>query len=70
MISWLSGCSARLGVTVTLEERDSSQVPGPRGGRQVSITWRYNSGGNANCGQTVVKRYPLKSCASVFCLLS
>ena len=34
----------------------------------VSITWRYNSGVNANCGQTVVKRYPLKSC--VFCLLS
>ena len=32
-----------------------------RGGRQVSITWRY-------CGQTVIKRYPLKSC--VFCLLS
>jgi hypothetical protein len=39
-----------------------------RGGNQVSITWRYNSGVNANCGQTVVKRYPLKSC--VFCLLS
>ena len=37
------------------------------GGRKVSITWRYNSGVNANGGQNVVKRYPLKSC--VFGLL-
>ena len=42
--------------------------PVGRGGRQVSITWRYNSGVNANYGQTVLKRYPLKS--YVFCLLS